>query len=216
MNGNLTSALSTNPDGLIVTVPSDDYKENYLANIPADLPFLVMNVGDGELDRSLGYVGQDETLAANTIADLLINNGTTTVKCIIHENFSPHILKRCADIVERFGGNATIKNETNPDGDIIDFTEFPPTFWFNATDPAFVNVEPRRNKRWRAVHTPTRARPREHYLELTGKNWRTTTRSWPNLVRQRWERLVLGTVYQYRRNRARMRFVSWSSRTATN
>lgn len=103
----IEAAITSDIDGLAVSVPNPDAIEDALAKArDAGIPIVTLNSG-ATVWQDLGaitHVGQDERIAGEGAGRELAAAGGTKLLCVIHEQNNVGLQDRCAGAEDAFGG----------------------------------------------------------------------------------------------------------------
>lgn len=103
----IEAAITSDIDGLAVSVPNPDAIEDALAKArDAGIPIVTLNSG-ATVWQDLGaitHVGQDERIAGEGAGRELAAAGGTKLLCVIHEQNNVGLQDRCAGAEDGFGG----------------------------------------------------------------------------------------------------------------
>jgi simple sugar transport system substrate-binding protein len=108
MQRNLESAIATNPDGLVVSLPDPDALGPLVREaVNKGIPVVAFNSGEDAWQELgvLTYVGQEEFTAGVEAGKRLNEEGLESLLCVNHEQGNAAVEARCAGLEEGFDGD---------------------------------------------------------------------------------------------------------------
>lgn len=103
------AAIASNPDGLIVSLTSEDALGGLLQDATDNgIPVITINSG-GDVARNYGallHIGQSEYEAGKMAAERMQEMGVEKALCVNHEQGNEGVDRRCNGFIEGFDGNA--------------------------------------------------------------------------------------------------------------
>jgi simple sugar transport system substrate-binding protein len=119
----IEQAVASNPDGLVVSIPSPELEAPIRAAVKAGIPVVSINSGSDVARRvgTLAHIGQPEELAGYKAGKRLAAAGAHTALCVNHEVGNEALDLRCAGfdraMRESGGSSRVIAIDTNEDLD---------------------------------------------------------------------------------------------------